>query len=194
MKIRNISESASGDLQLSKDSGNSSSVTCRESAESSNSNNSDLNQSSELSFNGKIKSLNPTQELIANCLGKLENNQRFSNILETSLNVSQQFSESFILKKYSNEKSPDLFGDDEEEEEKDAPEHEASYDNENEEKSSQDDKKYTLFLKTIPDHVNNNTINESQSAIPTTCNLADNSFNYPLSPVLQMTIRLWIVV
>lgn len=90
----------------------------RRSSSSSNlSNQTDANPSSELSFNGKIKSLSKKEETLN---VSLEAQNRLPPVLETSLNTSQQqFSESFILKKYSNEKSPDLFGDDDDEEEAD---------------------------------------------------------------------------
>ncbi|XP_061389550.1 serine-rich adhesin for platelets [Musca vetustissima] len=80
----------------------------------------DANPSSELSFNGKIKSLSKQDESTTLDVS-LEAHSRLPPVLETSLNTSQQqFSESFILKKYSNEKSPDLFGDDDDEEEEEA--------------------------------------------------------------------------
>lgn len=80
---------------------------------SSSMSSSDGNPSSELSFNGRIKSLTKHQE---ESFDTSMEQQRLPPVLEVSLNVSQQqLSESFILKKYSNEKSPDLFGDDDDE-------------------------------------------------------------------------------
>lgn len=154
------------DLQMSKDSGNCSLTTRRTSIESHNSSNSDLNPSSELSFNGKIKSLNAQQETQVNSTMTAQPlvSRRMSNLMDTSLNTSQQFSESFILKKYSNEKSPDLFGDDEEDEEEEDHDH------------HEEDEDQTQNLKTIPEH--STVLNESQMAL-STCNLADNSFNCP---------------
>nr|XP_036219266.1 uncharacterized protein LOC106620791 isoform X2 [Bactrocera oleae] len=63
----------------------------------------------ELSFNGKIKSLTPTTA---------HEKEKASNI-----EMQSQLNQSFTLKKYSNEKSPDLFGDDDDDDD----------DNENEE-------------------------------------------------------------
>ncbi|XP_036331937.1 uncharacterized protein LOC118743399 isoform X2 [Rhagoletis pomonella] len=55
----------------------------------------------ELSFNGKIKSLTPPSEI---------NEQE-----PTTENSNQDITQSFIIKKYSNEKSPDLFEDEDDE-------------------------------------------------------------------------------
>lgn len=99
------------DIQMSNDPNIIASVR-RSSSSSSISNYTDANPSSELSFNGKIKSLTKRGE-VEEPLEVTMEPPRLSAVLETSLNTSQtQFSESFILKKYSNEKSPDLFGDD----------------------------------------------------------------------------------
>ncbi|XP_039953396.1 uncharacterized protein LOC120770209 isoform X1 [Bactrocera tryoni] len=56
----------------------------------------------ELSFNGKIKSLTPPTA------DEKEG--------ESTIEIQSQLNQSFILKKYSNEKSPDLFGDDDDDE------------------------------------------------------------------------------
>lgn len=156
------------DIQMSKDSGNSSSETRTPSLENVNSNNSDMNPSSELSFNGKIKSLNHSQDAAPSSHIQPVATRRLSSLMETSLNTSQQFSESFILKKYSNEKSPDLFGeDDDEDDEAVEQDEEAEYEELDE---------HTQNLKTIPEHTT--VLNESQPAL-VSCNLADNSFNCP---------------
>ncbi|KNC21793.1 hypothetical protein FF38_03231, partial [Lucilia cuprina] len=162
------------DIQMSREMDNNGLQTRRASIENHNSYNSDMNPSSELSFNGKIKSLNPTQDTAQTSTAQTVANRRLSSLMETSLNTSQQFSESFILKKYSNEKSPDLFGededddDDEEAEEDEEPEHDPDETVEYEERAQN--------LKTIPEHAT--VLNESQPAL-VTCNLADNSFNCP---------------
>ncbi|XP_065370215.1 uncharacterized protein mi isoform X2 [Calliphora vicina] len=156
------------DIQMSKDSGNNSSETRRPSLENLNSNNSDMNPSSELSFNGKIKSLNHSQDAAPSCHVQPVAKRRLSSLMETSLNTSQQFSESFILKKYSNEKSPDLFGEDEDEEDEEV--------EQDEEVEYEELDEHTQNLKTIPEHTT--VLNESQPAL-VSCNLADNSFNCP---------------
>ncbi|KAM7344838.1 cyclin E-interacting protein minus [Cochliomyia hominivorax] len=156
------------DLQMSKDSGNCSLTTRRTSLESHNSSSSDMNPSSELSFNGKIKNFNSHQDSQQQSIvGPAIASRRVSNLMETSLNTSQQFSESFILKKYSNEKSPDLFGDDDDDDDVDDQDEDA-------ENHEEDEDEHTQNLKTIPEHTT--VLNESQTAL-STCNLADNSFN-----------------
>ncbi|XP_044778440.1 uncharacterized protein LOC6735890 isoform X2 [Drosophila simulans] len=63
-----------------------------------------------LSFDGKIKSLTAKPE-IQDKPGPSNANPQLSNVLETSLNTSQQ--------KYNNERSPDLFADSDDEADKD---------------------------------------------------------------------------
>lgn len=157
------------DIQLPRDSVQTN--RRRSSSESHKSINSDNNPSSELSFNGKIRILTKTQQSTVNCnnnepVGK----RRLSNLMETSLNTSQQFSDSFILKKYSNEKSPDLFGEDEDDEE------EAAEGEENITAVVED--VHTENLNILADQ-SSTILNESQAAALMTCNLADNSLNCP---------------
>ncbi|XP_030386582.1 uncharacterized protein LOC115633297 isoform X2 [Scaptodrosophila lebanonensis] len=72
---------------------------------------------SNLSFNGKIKSLTEERNSkdvdlttnSANC--DIQQNVRPSAPLDNSMNTSNQLTDSFMLKKYNNERSPDLFAD-----------------------------------------------------------------------------------
>ncbi|XP_075165519.1 cyclin E-interacting protein minus isoform X2 [Haematobia irritans] len=138
------------------------------------SNQTDGNPSSELSFNGKIKNLTKREEILEVSIEA----PRLATVLETSLNTSQQpqFSESFILKKYSNEKSPDLFGDDDDEDEEDN-EVDVGEGDLNDEGIEGDDIR-TRPLKTISE--NPAILNESQqTSICPNDTIVDNSFNCP---------------
>ena len=160
------------DIQLPRDSAKT--QIRRSSAESHKSIISDYNPSSELSFNGKIRSLTKTQESTENCNNEVVLvERRLSTLMDSSLNSSQHFSESFILKKYSNEKSPDLFGEDDEDEDEiqqAAPEEAVV--------NAVEESMQTENLNILT--ANSSTVlNESQSAALITCNLADNSLNCP---------------
>ena len=162
------------DIQLPRDSAKT--EIRRSSAESHKSIISDCNPSSELSFNGKIRSLTKTQETenAENCNNEpVLVERRLSTLMDSSLNSSQHFSESFILKKYSNEKSPDLFGEDEEDEDEiqQAAPVEADVDAVEESVKTENLNILTANSSTV--------LNESQSAALITCNLADNSLNCP---------------
>ncbi|XP_037955430.1 uncharacterized protein LOC119685261 isoform X2 [Teleopsis dalmanni] len=84
---------------------------------------SDTNLSSELSFNGKIKNLTAnivTLDDVENQLPQRKTDHTPSlPRLETPV-ISSQHNQSFILKKYSNEKSPDLFGEDDDDDDDDS--------------------------------------------------------------------------
>ncbi|XP_073844649.1 cyclin E-interacting protein minus [Musca autumnalis] len=144
----------------------------RSSSSSSMSNQIDANPSSELSFNGKIKSLNKQYETLDM---SMEPQNRLPPVLETSLNSSQQFSESFILKKYSNEKSPDLFGDDDDDDEEE--------DEEAEDCGEHGEVTTKVEIQILNTITEDPTANEMQKTTSTTClneTNENNSFNCPV--------------
>ncbi|XP_013106845.2 uncharacterized protein LOC106086646 [Stomoxys calcitrans] len=167
------------DLQLSNDPAPQ--PLRRSSSISSMSNNTDANPSSELSFNGKINCLTKRQEVLNVAIEQ----PKLGTVLETSLNTSQQpqFSESFILKKYSNEKSPDLFGDDDDDEEEDVVE-DAENENEVDAEVAEEGAEGILEMQPLKT-INENpgafeTLNESQqTSICLNDTNANNSFNCP---------------